>query len=368
MKVYYNYLPKQFADTTKIFKDWKKLISSSEFTLGSFMHDFEKKFAKYIGVKHCISTNTGTDALVIALKSIGVKKGDEVITVCNSFYASAGAICAVNAKPVFVDSNDRFQIDENLIENAITKKTKAIIPVHWAGASPKMNKIMSIAKKYNIPVIEDACMGIGAMVNNKAPGTFGKVNAFSMHPLKSLNVMGDGGMITTNDDEIAKWISKYRNHGMVDRDNIEFWGINSRLQPLQAIVASHGLKDLKNIIKKRNSNAKILDDGLSKIKNVYIPKRIKNNIETFALYMGLFENRDKLMNYLIKNNIEVKIHYPKPLHLQNAAKNLKYLEGSFPIAEEQAKKLLTIPVHQYLNSKHMNYVIIKIKQFYNTDV
>ena len=368
MKVYYNYLPKQFSNTTKILKDWKKLISSSEFTLGSFMHDFEKKNAKYSGVKYCIATNTGTDALIIALKALNIKKNDEVITVCNSFYASAGAIVAIGAKPVFVDCDNRFQIDENKIIQAITKNTKAIIPVHWAGASPKMNKIISIAKKYNIDVVEDACMGIGAKINGKSPGTFGKVNAFSMHPLKSLNVMGDGGMITTNDDKIAKWINKYRNHGMVDRDNIEFWGVNSRLQPLQAIVASHGLKDLNNIIKKRNINAKVLDDGLSKIKGVFVPKRIKNNIETFALYMGLFENRDKLMNYLIKNNIEAKIHYPKPLHLQDAAKNLKYIKGSFPVSEEQAKKLLTLPVHQYLNSKHMEYMIMKIKQFYNVEV
>tara|TARA_B100000686_G_scaffold355016_1_gene469086 strand:- start:10340 stop:11440 length:1101 start_codon:yes stop_codon:yes gene_type:complete len=365
MKVYYNYLPKQFSNNKKIFNDWKKLIKSSEFTLGSFMKNFEKKFSKYINVKHCISTNTGTDALIISLKSLGIKENDEVITVCNSFYATAGAICALNAKPVFVDTDNRFQIDENKIEKVITKKTKAIIPVHWGGASPKMNRIMSIAKNYNIDVVEDACMGIGAMINNKAPGTFGKVNAFSMHPLKSLNVMGDGGIITTNDDKIAEWIKKYRNHGMINRDHIDFWGINSRLQPLQAIVAMHELKNLKNIIKIRNKNAKILDQSLTKIKNVFIPKRIKSNIETFALYMGLFENRDKLLNYLIKNNIEAKIHYPIPLHLQKAANKLKYKIGSFPIAEKQAKKLLTLPVHQYLNEKHMNYMIMKINKFYN---
>ncbi len=364
MKVYYNYLPDQFSDTKEIFKDWKRLILSSEFTLGSFVKEFEEKFAKYINVKHCISTNTGTDALIIALKSLGIKKGDEIITVCNSFYATAGAICALNAKPVFIDSDDRFQIDEYKIEKSITKRTKAIIPVHWAGASPNMKKIMSVANKYNLMVVEDACMGIGASVNGKSPGTFGKVNAFSMHPLKSLNVMGDGGMITTNDDTIANWILKYRNHGMTDRDNIDIWGINSRLQPLQAIVAMHGLKSLKNIIKKRNSNAKILDEGLSGLKSVGLPPRIKKNTETFALYMALFENRDDLLNYLIKNNIEAKIHYPKPLHLQKASRQLNYRLGSFPNAEEQANKLITLPVHQYLGIKHMKYIVKKIKSFY----
>ncbi len=364
MKVNYNYLPEQFSNTKKIFKDWKELIKSSEFTLGSYVKNFERKFAKYINVKYCISTNTGTDALIISLKSLGIKKNDEVITVCNSFYATAGAICALGAKPVFIDSNSRFQIDENKIEKSITKKTKAILPVHWAGASPNMTKIMSIAKKYKLEVVEDACMGIGAKINNKSPGTFGKVNAFSMHPLKSLNVMGDGGMITTNDTKIANWIIKYRNHGMLNRDYIDFWGVNSRLQPLQAIVAIHGLKDLRSIIIKRNKNAKMLDNYLSDIKYVSIPKRVKKNLETFALYMGLFEKRDELLNYLIKNNIEAKIHYPVPLHLQKASNKLGYSKGSFPIAENQADKLLTLPVHQYLNSKHMKYIVTKIKKFY----
>ena len=306
MKVYYNYLPRQFSNTKTIFAEWKKLISSTEFTLGKFVDRFEKKFAKYINVKHCISTNTGTDALIIALKSLGIKKNDEVITVCNSFYATTGAICAVGAKPIFVDSDDRYQIDANKIEAKITSKTKAILPVHWAGASPDMKKIMLLSKKYNIDVVEDACMGIGALINNKSPGTFGKVNAFSMHPLKSLNVMGDGGMITTNNNQIASWIKKYRNHGMIDRDNVEFWGVNSRLQPLQAIVAMHGLKTLKSIIYKRNKNAQILDKNLSHLKTIHIPKRLKNYTETFALYMGLFEQRDDLLKYLIKNNIEAK--------------------------------------------------------------
>ena len=364
MKVYYNYLPKQFSDTKEIFKEWKKLILSSDFTLGSYVNKFEKKFKEYIKVKHCISTNTGTDALIIALKSLGIKKNDEVITVCNSFYATTGAIDAVGAKPVFIDSDERYQIDVDKIEKKISSKTRAILPVHWAGASPNMNKIMRLSKKYNIEVVEDACMGIGAKINNKCPGTYGKVNAFSMHPLKSLNVMGDGGMITTNDDNIAEWIKKYRNHGMIDRDNIVFWGVNSRLQPLQAIVAMHGLKTLDKIISKRNKNAKILDDQLSKIKYVKIPKRIKNNTETFALYMALFQDRDNLLKYLIKNNIEAKIHYPVPLHLQKAAKKLNYKIGSFPLAEKQANSLITLPVHQYLNSKHMNYIIKKIKDFY----
>ena len=237
MKVPFNYLPYQFNKPRKIFKEWEKLIKSTEFTLCPYVRKFEKSFAKFIGTKHCISTNSGTDALILSLKSLVIKKNDEVITVCNSFFATAGAIVACGATPVFVDSDDRYQIDSNKIEKAITKKTKVILPVHWGGASPDIKKIINISKKYNLFVVEDACMGIGAKIINRSPGTFGKVSAMSMHPLKSLNVMGDGGMVVTNSDKIANWIRKYRNHGMVDRDHISCGGVNMRLQPFQAVVS-----------------------------------------------------------------------------------------------------------------------------------
>ena len=198
MKVNYNYLPQEFKKPNNIIKDWKKLIKSSDFTLGKFIQKFEKKFSKYVGVKYCISTNNGTDALILCLKALKISKGDEVITVTNTFYATVGAIVAVGATPVFCDCDDRYQISIIDIEKKITKKTKAIIPVHWGGASPDMFQIMKIAQRYNLKVIEDACMGIGGTIKNKHPGTFGIINAFSMHPLKSLNVMGDGGAVVTN--------------------------------------------------------------------------------------------------------------------------------------------------------------------------
>ena len=364
MKVPFNYLDNQFKNKKKYFNEWSKLIDSSEFTLGPFISRFEKSFAKYIGVKHCISTNNGTDALILSLKSLGVKKGDEVITVCNSFYASAGAIIACGAKVVFVDSDDRYQIDIDELETAITKKTKVIMPVHWGGASPDMNKIMKIAKKYKVKIIEDACMGIGAKIFKRSPGTFGDVNAFSMHPLKSLNVMGDGGMIGTNDDKIANWLRKYRNHGMINRDKLEMWGVNARMQPLQAIVANIQLKEVNKIIKKRLKNANFLDNQLCNIEGIKIPERLKGHKETFALYMATFKKRDKLKKFLIKNKIEVKIHYPKPLHLQKPSKKLGYKKGDFLNAEKQAKELLTLPVHQYLKKNQLKYMVKKIKEFY----
>ena len=364
-KIPFNYLPFEFKDNKKIFSEWNKLIKSTQFTLGPYILNFEKKFAKFINSKYCFSTNNGTDALILALKSLNVKNGDEIITVTNTFYATVGAIVAVGAKPIFVDCDNRYQINIDQIEKKINSKTKVIIPVHWGGASPDMFRIMQIAKKHKLHVVEDACMGIGAKLNNKSPGTFGKVNAFSMHPLKSLNVMGDGGLVATNDPKIAKWISKYRNHGMIDRDNIQFWGVNMRMQPLQAVVASEGLNKIKDVIKLRNKNAKILDKELVKLyPNVIVPPRIDNYTETFALYMILCKNRDKLISYLDKKGVETKVHYPKPLHLQEASKKLGYKKGDFPKSEHQSKFLLTLPVHQFLNNNQLKYIIKSIGNFY----
>lgn len=364
MKVPYNYLPYEFKNPNKIISDWKALIKTTDFTLGQFVEKFESQFSRFVGAKYCISTNNGTDALILALKSLGIGKGDEVITVCNSFYATTGAIVETGATPIFVDCDDRYQIDIKAIKKKINSKTKAILPVHWVGASPDMFAINKLAQKNNLYVVEDACMGIGGSLNGKHPGTFGDLGAFSMHPLKSLNVMGDGGMVVTNNSRLYKWMLKYRNHGMVDRDHIDFWGVNMRLQPLQAVVAMHGLSKLDKVIKKRNSNAKYLDKELKKLyPNIILPKRVNNFRETFSLYMILAEKRDKLLKYLIKNKIEVKVHYPVPLHRQKAYK-FKILKSDFPTSDYQSKKLLTIPVHQFLSNKQMSYIVQKIKNFY----
>ena len=364
MKVPYNYLPYEFKNPNKIISDWKALIKTTDFTLGQFVEKFEKQFSQFVGTKYCISTNNGTDALILALKSLGIGKVDEVITVCNSFYATTGAIVETGATPIFVDCDNRYQIDITAIKKKINSRTKAILPVHWVGASPDMFEINKLAKKHKLYVVEDACMGIGGSLNGKHPGTFGDLGAFSMHPLKSLNVMGDGGMVVTNNSSLYKWMLKYRNHGMINRDHIDFWGVNMRLQPLQAVVAMHGLKKLKSVINKRNSNAKYLDKELQKLfPNVILPQRINNFRETFSLYMILAKKRDKLLKFLIKNKIEAKIHYPVPLHRQKAHK-FKISKSDFPISDYQSKKLLTIPVHQFLSKKQLSYIVQIIKSYY----
>ncbi len=367
MIVNYNYLNQEFSNPNEIIEEWKKLIKSTDFTLGKYVNKFENKFSKFIGSKYCISTNNGTDALILCLKALNIQPGDEIITVVNTFYATVGAIVSVGAVPVFCDCDDRYQIDINDIKRKITKKTKAIIPVHWGGASPDMYKIMKIAKLSKIKVIEDACMGIGASLKGKSPGTFGDISAFSMHPLKSLNAMGDAGAVVTNNKKLYNWLIRYRNHGMINRDTISMWGVNNRMQPLQSIVGLWGLKKIKKVINIRNKNASYYDKRLKKLsKFIKVPERIKGFKETFALYMVLCRDRNKLKKYLEKNKIEVKIHYPKALNNQPAFKkfNSKRNKHKFKNSDYQAKTLLTLPVHQFISRKQQDYLIQCMYKFY----
>ena len=365
MDVPYNYLPQQFADPQKFFDLWEPLGKSGDFTRGQYVDAFENNFAQFVGSRHCISTNNGTDALVLSLKAIGVGPGDDVVTACNSFYATAGAIVAAGAQPIFADVDDRYQIDLGSVERVMTERTRAILPVHWAGASPDMFELMEFAKAAGLSVVEDACMGIGGSIRGRHPGTFGEVGAFSMHPLKTLNVMGDGGMIVTDDDEMAAWMRKYRNHGMTDRDHIEFWGVNMRLQPLQAVVADELLTDLPDVVQQRNENAAFLDAELRKLEpQVKVPRREDDFLETYSLYMVQVTDRDELLTYLHQNGVDAKIHYPVPLHRQAAAVASSGVNDGLPEADNQAERILTLPVHQYLRPEQLEFMTSKVSEFY----
>lgn len=366
MKVPYNYLPQEFGDTKNIFNDWARLIESSEYTLGPFVEEFESKFAELVGSKHAISTNNGTDALILSLKALKLERGFEAIVPANTFYATAGAVVAAGGIPVFCDVDSRYQLDLVSAESVITGKTRVLLPVHWAGASPDMNQVMKFAEKFSLYVVEDACMGIGGRVNDKHPGTFGNLGAFSMHPLKSLNVIGDGGICVTDDDGLAEWMRKYRNHGMVDRDHIDMYGVNMRIQPLQAVVAMERMPKLGEVLDIRRRNASLYDQGLSSVDGIKTPSRQPWNSETYSLYMVLAEHRDRLLNFLIDKEIDAKIHYPKPLHLQNAHRIISASSESVSLkrAEAQSDQLLTIPVHQYLNTDQIDYVMACIHEFY----
>ena len=364
MKVPFSYLDRQFSDIKDYLEDIKVLVESGDFTLGDSLEKFENSFASLMGAKHAIGVGTGTDAIALPLKMLGVGPGDEVITTTMTFIATVGAIVMTGATPVFVDSEDGFVIDPSKIEEAITPKTKAIVPVHYTGNVADMPEIISIAKKHNLFIVEDACQSICASINDVMVGSWGDAVSFSLHPLKNLNVWGDAGIVLTGNNELAEKLRLYRNHGMINRDELSMWGVNVRMQPLQSVVASIQLKEVDKIINKRIKNANFLDRELAKNKNIKIPKRIKGYRETFALYMADFKKRDELKKYLIKNKIEVKIHYPIPLHLQPPSKKSGYKKGSFPIAEKQAKELLTLPVHQYLNINQLKYMVKKIDNFY----
>ncbi len=367
MHVKYSYLDQQFADIEAYFQDLRKLVATGEFTLGPFVEAFEKKFAAYIGVRHAIGTNTGTGALILSLKAVGVRPGAEVITVANTFIATVGAIVAAGARPVFVDCDERYQIDANRIEAAITPRTAAILPVHWAGCSPDMDAILKIADRHGIPVVEDACPAVGAKINGRAAGTFGKVNAFSMHPLKPLNVWGDGGIIVTNDDKMAEFLRLYRNHGLVDRDHVEIWGVNDRLQPFQAVVGSRVLDTIEGLIEARIRNARLLDEGLRGLEqHIRPPRRPAGHREVYQLYLATASRRDELVKFLIGRGVEAKVHYPIPIHLQNAARDLGYRRGDFPVCERQAEEIVTLPAHQHVTEAQVGHIVSTIREFYGS--
>ena len=367
LKINHSYLVEQFADYTKVFKEIEKVVKKGDYTLGKEVDLCEKNFAKRTGAKFAISVGNGTDALLLSLKALGIGQGDEVITVPYTFVATVGSIVTAGAKPVFVDVKDDYNIDENQIVSAITKKTKAIMPVHWAGRPCEMDKILSIAKKYNLKVVQDSAHIIGAKYKNNYLVNYGDVCTYSMHPLKNLNVWGDGGFIVTNKKELAKKLYLIRNHGLKDRNNVEIFGYNSRLDTIQAAVANYKMRyKLDNITKKRIENSKMLDKLLAKNKNVILVKREKHLKEVFHLYHINVRSRDKLQKFLIKNDIDAKIHYPIPIHLQKAAKFLKHKKGDFPVSEKLAKTSLSLPVHEFINEKHVKHVVNVIYRFYKS--
>jgi dTDP-4-amino-4,6-dideoxygalactose transaminase len=364
MKVRYSYLAQQFSNCEDLWRSLKKFVVSGDFTLGKELERFEKSFAKLIGTKYALGVNSGTDAIKLSLKALNVGYGDEVITAANTFVATVGAITELGAKPVFVDCDDTFCMNINLVEKKITKKTKAIVPVHFTGYMTDMPKLIKISKKYKVPIVEDACQSILANINKKNAGTWGEFGAFSLHPLKNINVWSDGGLITTNNHKYYKKLKLLRNHGLVDRDTVKIPGYNSRLDTFQAVVGNWLLPKAKKIAEQRIKNANYYDRNLSILPEITIPLRPKNHQIVYHLYIIFAERRDELLKYCIKKGIEAKVHYPKPMYLQESVKNLNHKKGDFPVTDEHTKKIITFPCDQHLSLKQMDYVIECVKSFY----
>jgi len=364
LKVRYSYLNRQFSNCEDLWKNLKKFVKTGDFTLGKELFKFEKNFAKLIGTRYAVGVNSGTDAIKLSLKVLNIKNGDEVITAANTFVATVGAITEIGAKPVFVDCDDTFCMNVDLIEKKITKKTKAIVPVHFTGYMTNMPELLKLSKKYKIPIVEDACQSILGAINNKNAGTWGEFGAFSLHPLKNINVWSDGGIITTNNKKYYEKLLLLRNHGLINRDTVKICGYNSRLDTFQAVVGSWLLPKAKSIANQRIKNAKYYDKELSKLKEITIPPRPKNFKIVFHLYIIFAEQRDKLLKYCQKNGIEAKVHYPLPMYIQESLKFLKHKKGDFPITDGHTKKIITFPCDQHIKITEMNHIIKTVNDFY----
>ena len=352
------------SDEKKILPVIKKILRSGNYVGSNIILDLEKKIANYCGTKYAICTNSGTDALTLGLHLLNVKKGDEVITPTNSFIASAASIVHLGAKPVFVDVKDDQLIDPKEIEKKITKKTKAIMPVHLCGKMADMKSIMDISKKYNIPIIEDCAQAIGSKFLKKKSGSHGSIGCFSTHPLKNLNTAGDGGFIVTNNFQFYKKLKLLINHGLSNRNKSQCFGYVSRMDTLQAGILLERIKDLNTRIKARRINANIYFQELSKLP-IKLPYENQNEFNTYHLFVIQTKNREKLKNFLLKKGIETGIHYPIPIHLQPAAKYLGYKKGDFQKAEMQSKTILSLPINEFLKKSDIIYICNTINIYLN---
>ena len=365
MKVPFSYLERQFADVDAYLEEIRSVVTQGDFTLGRAVSEFESRFADISGIEHAVSVGSGTDAIALSLHALGTGPGDEVITAANTFIATVGAIVQLHARPVFVDSEDGFVIDCNKIEAAITPRTRAIVPVHYTGNLADMPRVMELARLHDLVVVEDACQAIGGTLGDKPAGTWGAAAAFSLHPLKNLNVWGDAGVIVTRSVQLAARLRLLRNHGLVNRDEVVMYGWNSRLDTIQAAVGNRLIGETAFITSRRIDVAARYDAAFADVTGISVPRRRPGVKHVYHLYVLRVERRDELVAYLHEAGIEAKIHYPVPMHLQPAARELGYREGDFPVAEADARSVITLPAHQHLSDEEVDYTIEKTRAFFN---
>ncbi len=330
---------------------------------GSEIDAFEEAVAEYCECPDAVAVGSGTDALIFGLKALGVGPDDEVITPPNSFIASTGAIVAVGAKPVFADVLDDQNIDPAEVEAAITPRTRAVMPVHLSGRVAAMDRILDIAERHGLRVIEDAAQAVGSRYRGQRSGTFGDVGCFSAHPVKNLNAVGDAGFVVTADAEIAERVRRLRNHGLADRDTALEWGLASRMDTLQAAILTLRLKHLDSVIERRRRNGQLYRERLDP-EHVFVPPPINAEFNTYHTFVVQADRRDALKRHLAERGIETAIHYPVPIHLQPAAAALGHRKGDFPRAERQAERILSLPIHQFLAPEDIAYVAETINGFY----
>lgn len=346
----------------KLISAVEQVLDHGQFILGPEVGDFEKRFAEYCGVAYAVGVDNGTSALILVLRALGIGHGDEVITPPNSFISSASCIISAGARPVFVDVSCDYNIDYTQIEKAITPRTKAIIPVHLTGHPAEMTPIMEIADRYDLYVIEDCAQAVGARYIGKGVGSFGKAGCFSFHPLKILNAVGDGGIVTTNDAILYEKLIKARNHGLRTRDECEFWSGNFRLDTIQAAMLLVKMDYLTGWIECRRNIAAFFREHLMDV--VTVPEDQSDKYDVYQTFVIQTECRDDLQRNLSEQLIETKVHYPIPLHLQIAAQGLGYRKGDFPIAERQSQTILSLPIYPELTQLQIEMIVATIRRFY----
>lgn len=347
----------------EIDKEIKRVLSSGDLILREDVKRFEENLASFVRTRYAIGVNSGTDALFLALKAAGIGPGDEVITVVHTFAASVAVIVHCGAKPILVDVGEDFTMDVDKIEPLITEKTKAIIPVHLNGRVCDMKKLMALAEKYSLIIIEDAAQAMGAKFDGKRAGSFGLAGCFSLYPFKVLGAFGDAGALTTSDQNIAEKIRLLRDHGQKTKTEIVCYGWNSRLDNLQAAILNIKFKYLPKWIKRRREIADLYNKGLSGIQEVKLPpKSDGRHFDIYQNYVLRVEKRDELFNFLKEKGVETLIKDPIPLHHQPA---LGLSNFSLPYTEQLAKEVISLPMYPELKNEQIEYVIDCIKKFYS---
>jgi dTDP-4-amino-4,6-dideoxygalactose transaminase len=340
----------------------KRVLEAGDLILRHDVDNFEKNLAEFVGTKYAVGVNSCSDALIFSLIAAGIKEGDEVITVSHTFFATIEAIHHVGAVPVLVDVGEDFLIDADKIEEKITSKTKAIIPVHLNGRVCEMDKIMEIAQKHSLKVIEDAAQALGAAFDNKKAGSFGSAGCFSFYPAKVLGCLGDGGAVVTNDEQIAEKVRLLRNHGQKTKTEIVCYGFTSRLHNLQAAVLNVKIKHLEKWLKRRREIAEIYNSGLKDVKGLKIPFMDgAKNYDIFQNYVIKADKRDELYDFLKQNEVETLIKDPVANHLH---KELGLSNFSLLVSERLAKEVISLPMYPELTDEQIQYVIECVKKFY----
>jgi dTDP-4-amino-4,6-dideoxygalactose transaminase len=341
---------------------FERVLDSGQYILGRDVADFEERFAALCGTSHAVGIASGTCALILGLRALGIGAGDEVITAPNSFLASAASVALVGARPVFVDVRHDLNIDPDRVEDGITPQTRAIIPVHLTGRPAAMDRIGAIAARRRLFVIEDAAQAVGARLDDRPVGSFGALGCFSLHPLKNLGACGDAGVVTTNDVTLADALRAGRNHGLRGRDACDAWSYNCRLDAIQAAILNVKLERLAewNAAKRRVAaryRAELADV-------VGVPDERPGEHSVYQTFIIRAARRDDLQRHLAARGVDTRVHYPTPLHLQQAASDLGYKAGAFPVTEQLATEILSLPIYPELTDDQQSAVIAGVRSFY----